>query len=151
MKTMARILVVAVIFGLMTTAVSAARVTREYVHLKKAPQPVKGWTHMCKCFTYPESARTDRIGGTVVISALILPDGTVGKTRIEESARADLNMAAQCCMSKVLWIPGENSEGPVAAWVEIPITYTLTNESKQAGTDTAPAQTGIVIKVPGEL
>ena len=39
----------------------------------------------------------------------------------------------------------------VAAWVEIPITYTLTGESKRAGTDTAPAQTGVVIKVPGEL
>jgi TonB family protein len=151
MKSMVRILMVAVILSLTATTVFAVRIPRDYVHLKKSPQPVKGWTHMCKCFSYPESARMDRVSGTVIISALVLPDGSVSKTRIEEGVRADLNMAAQCCMSKVLWVPGENEDGPVAAWVEIPITYTLSSEASNTGNDTAPAQAGIVIKAPRGL
>ena len=151
MKTMLRILVVAVVLCLTAATVMAARIPRDYVQLKKAPQPTKGWTHMCKCFSYPESARMDRVSGTVVISALILPDGTVGKTRVEEGVRADLNMAAQCCMDKVTWIPGENEDGPVAAWVEIPITYTLAPETRSATDETSPAQASIIIKGPRGL
>lgn len=153
MKTMVRILMVAAIVSMTATTVFAVRIPlpRDYVHLKKAPQPVKGWTQMCKCFSYPESARMDRVSGTVIISALVLPDGSVSKTRIEEGVRADLNMAAQCCMSKVQWIPGENEDGPVAAWVEIPITYTLSTGANNTGNDAAPAQAGIVIKAPRGL
>jgi TonB family protein len=146
MKSVVRILVVAVLIGLIPAVASAVRLPREYVYLKKAPQPAKGWEHFCKCFSYPESARLDRVTGTVVISVLVLSDGTVGKVRLEEGVRADLNVAAQCCMSRTTWIPGENAEGPVAAWLEIPITYMLEADRSVPATGAEPTQACVVVR-----
>jgi TonB family protein len=125
MKIMARILVVAAAAGLLTATACRADVNREVVALKTVPAPVLGWDCLGKCFLYPQSARMDGVSGVVQVRALILPDGTVGKIRVESGVRADLDLAAQRCLSKTRWIPAQTSEGPVAAWVVIPVHYKL--------------------------
>ena len=125
MKIMARVLMVAAVAGLLTTTACRADVNREVVALKTVPAPVLGWECLGKCFFYPQSARMDGVTGVVQVRALILPDGSVGKMRVESGVRADLNLAAQRCLSRTRWNPAQTAEGPVAAWVVIPVRYKL--------------------------
>lgn len=124
MKRNFHTLLVAAVLGLFTTSISFAIVKENSIPITKAPAPVMGWESLGKCFNYPESARQDRASGTVYVKVLVLPDGTVGKTRIQEGIRADLNMAAQCCLSQAKWAPAQTTDGPAAAWVVVPVTYT---------------------------
>ena len=125
MKIMARILLVAAVAGLVTTTACRADVRREVVALSEVPAPVLGWDGLGKCFLYPQTARMDGVSGVVQVRALILPDGSVGKMRVESGVRADLNLAAQRCLSRTRWNPAQTAEGPVAAWVVIPVRYKL--------------------------
>jgi TonB family protein len=125
MKIMARVLLVAAVAGLFTVTACRADVSREVVALQTAPAPVLGWDCLGKCFLYPQSARMDGVSGVVQVRALILPDGTVGKIRVESGVRPDLNLAAQRCLSRTRWNPAQTAEGPAAAWVVIPVRYKL--------------------------
>jgi len=125
MKFVVRFLMVAAVAGLFTTTACRAGVVREVVALEKMPVPVLGWDCLGKCFLYPQSARMDGVSGVVQVRALIMPDGTVGKIRVERGVRADLNMAAQRCLSRTRWTPAQTSAGPVATWVIIPVRYKL--------------------------
>jgi TonB family protein len=125
MKLVVKFLMVAAVAGLFTATVCRADVNRTVVELEKMPAPVLGWDCLGKCFLYPQSARMDGVTGVVKVRALILPDGTVGQIRVECGVRADLDHAAQCCLSKTRWIPAETAEGPAAAWVVIPVRYKL--------------------------
>jgi TonB family protein len=124
MKGMLHTLMVAAVIGLLTSSTSFAKANQDGTQILKAPAPVAGWESLGKCFNYPESARMDRAAGTVYVKVLVLPDGTVGKTRIQEGVRADLNMAARCCLSQVRWTPAEDADGPTAAWMVVPVKYT---------------------------
>jgi TonB family protein len=124
MKLVVKSLMVAAV-AVLFTSVSRADMVRKTVALKTEPVPVVGWDCLGNCFVYPHSARMDGVKGVVKVRTLILPDGTVGKIRLESGVRADLDTAAQHCLSKTHWIPARTAEGPVAAWVVIPVHYKL--------------------------
>jgi TonB family protein len=131
MKGLTRILTLAAVLGMLPGAWSAASDRPAPLDLKKFPQPAGGVEELARKVVYPPSAKKDGVSGTVYVAAEILTDGTVGQTRIESGVRSDLDSAAATAVRAVRWIPGENEQGPVSAWVTIPVGYKLDTEKKK--------------------
>ncbi len=73
---------------------------------------------------YPNHAREHGIDGTVVVQALVLPDGTVAETWIVKSIPA-LDTAAAEAVRKWRFKPAMNGQVPVAVWVATPVKFSL--------------------------
>ena len=131
MKKLTGILAAAAVLGMLAGAWRATADEPAPLDLKKYPQPAGGMAELGKKIVYPPSAMKDNVTGTVYVVAEILSDGTVGQTRIENGVRSDLDSAAAAAVRAVRWIPGENEQGPVAAWVTVPIKYKLDTEKKK--------------------
>jgi TonB family protein len=125
-----RIMAAAAVLGLLLGAWSAASDQPALADLKKLPRPAGGYEDLVKKAVYPPSAKKDNVSGTVYVIAQILTDGTVGETQIDRGVRSDLDSAAVAAVRAFRWIPGENEQGPVAAWVTIPIQYKLEEKKK---------------------
>jgi len=82
---------------------------------------------------YPALAKTYGYEGTVIISAEILPDGRVGKTKLRKSSGYDiLDRAALDGVKPWKFEPAKKSGNPFAFWVELPIKFTLNNDNSQS-------------------
>jgi TonB family protein len=131
MKGSAYVMALAAILGMLVGAWSTASDLPALADLKKLPQPTGGMGELAKKIVYPSTALKDGVSGTVYVAAEILTDGSVGQTKIDRSVRSDLDSSAVAAVRAVHWIPGENEQGPVAAWVTIPIQYKLDTEKKK--------------------
>jgi TonB family protein len=131
MNSSTRIMALAAILGMLVGAWSAASDLPALADLKKLPQPAGGMGELAKKVVYPTSATKDSVCGTVYVTVQILSDGTVGETKIDRGVRSDLDSAAAAAVRSVRWIPGENEQGPVPAWVTIPIQYKLETKEKK--------------------
>lgn len=74
---------------------------------------------------YPVLAEHKRIQGTVVVHALVLPDGRVWETRVTETI-PELEHAAVACVKRWRFRPARLDDGrAVAVWVECPVKFSL--------------------------
>lgn len=74
---------------------------------------------------YPVLAEHKGIQGTVVVHALVLPDGRVWETRVVETI-PELEHAAVACVKRWRFRPARLDDGrAVAVWVACPVKFTL--------------------------
>jgi len=91
----------------------------EYVYVEVLPEAIVRVPP-----TYPPDAREAGIQGTVEVQALVLRDGTVADVRIVKSI-PPLDSAAAAAVRQWRFKPAMASGQPVAAWVEVPVRFTL--------------------------
>lgn len=72
----------------------------------------------------PERARQARVGGTVLVKALVGTDGLVRATRIARSI-PELDSAAMACVRQWKFKPAMSSGVPVATWTDVPVRFLL--------------------------
>jgi len=73
---------------------------------------------------YPRAVRDSSLAGTVVVMARVMPDGTVGETRVSQSIPALDQAAIQ--MVKLLRFPPVSPQDEAAmVWLVIPVKFTL--------------------------
>lgn len=73
---------------------------------------------------YPPGAREAGIHGVVLLRALILADGRVGRTNVLRSIPA-LDAAAEACVRRWRFKPGRCCGHDAATWVAIPVEFKL--------------------------
>ena len=79
---------------------------------------------------YPEIARVRGYQGVVLVVAEVLPDGTVGRTKIKKSSGyAILDGAAISAVKPWKFRPAVKEGRPFAVWVELPIRFQLQDSS----------------------
>ncbi|MFO7569931.1 MAG: energy transducer TonB [Smithellaceae bacterium] len=79
---------------------------------------------------YPEIARVRGYQGVVLVAAEVLPDGTVGKTKIKKSSGyAILDQTAVKAVKPWRFRPAVKEGRPFAVWVELPINFQLRENS----------------------
>lgn len=77
---------------------------------------------------YPLAARRRGLEGRVVLRAEILADGHCGRLEVQSSSgHAVLDEAAAATVKTWRFLPARRAGEPVAAWVEIPIVFRLTD------------------------
>ena len=76
---------------------------------------------------YPAEAVAARIQGTVLLSAVVLPDGTVGEVTVIRSLDTRYGLDAQAVIAARQWLfnPGTKDGKAVAVRVTIEMTFTL--------------------------
>ena len=80
---------------------------------------------------YPETARIRGYEGMVLVFAEILSNGRVGKIKIgKSSGYAILDQSAMEAVRPWKFEPARKSGTPFTAWVELPIKFTLKNNSQ---------------------
>lgn len=76
--------------------------------------------------TYPYASRRNREEGTALLKVLVTPEGRAGKIEIRESSGFErLDKAAIDTVRKWRFVPAQQAGQPVAAWVLVPIGFTL--------------------------
>jgi protein TonB len=75
---------------------------------------------------YPEEARTRGEQGRVLVRALISTQGTVSQLLVQRSSGyANLDQAALATVKNWRFVPARRGETTVAAWVVVPISFSL--------------------------
>lgn len=75
---------------------------------------------------YPALAFQMRIEGTVLLKALVLPDGTCAKVLLTQSSgNPDLDRSALTTVAQWKFVPAKSQGKDVSQWVSIPITFAL--------------------------
>lgn len=74
--------------------------------------------------SYPDSARSAGISGTVTVQAYVRTDGSVGPTRILVSVPG-LDAAAAAAVRQWRFKPAMAKGEPVDWWVDVPVKFTL--------------------------
>ena len=94
--------------------------------------PVRSATHQAEGLDnpvpeYPPAAYFDRMEGTVVLRVRVLPDGEVAEVVIDQSSgHSVLDDSAQSTVAEWTFRPAMRGEEPIMQWVEVPITFQLT-------------------------
>jgi periplasmic protein TonB len=75
---------------------------------------------------YPDSARRQRIEGTVVVKAYVTEQGRVEAVQVEQSAgHPDLDQSAVEAVGRWRFEPARRGRQPIAMWVSIPVKFVL--------------------------
>lgn len=73
---------------------------------------------------YPERARQARVGGVVLVRALVDTEGRVRATRIARSI-PELDSAAVQCVRQWRFKPGTSGGVAIATWADVPVRFLL--------------------------
>ncbi len=77
---------------------------------------------------YPALSRRSGEQGRVVLRVLVTAAGTAEKVELHTSSRwSRLDQAALDVVTRWRFVPARQGDQPVAAWVLVPITFTLEN------------------------
>lgn len=79
---------------------------------------------------YPEKAIQDKTGGTVELSFIINPDGSIQQLNIIEPVSPEIDKEAIRIFKKIIWIPAENIGKPVAIRHSFSIKFNLKKHIK---------------------
>jgi protein TonB len=92
--------------------VTAARFDADYLH---NPKPA-----------YPPASRRLGEEGKVLLRVYVSPDGQAEKVELKASSGfARLDTAAQDAVARWRFVPARRGDQPLAAWVVVPITFSL--------------------------
>jgi periplasmic protein TonB len=76
--------------------------------------------------TYPEAVKSRRVQGVVELSAVVLPDGTIGDDiKVARSLDEDLDKEAVKAIRQWTFRPGTKDGKAVAVQVNIELSFTL--------------------------
>lgn len=82
--------------------------------------------HFSKVITYPESARKDKVEGTVYVTFIIEKDGSLSNVKILRGVRKDIDeVALRAVSSMPLWEPGTQRGEPVRVQFNMPLKFSL--------------------------
>jgi TonB family protein len=74
---------------------------------------------------YPDAVRAEGITGSVILQAVILPDGTVGDTRVTQSLDSRLDAEAIKTLNEWRFRPAMKDGRAVPARISVEMTFTL--------------------------
>ena len=74
---------------------------------------------------YPESAKKERIQGSVTLGAVVKKDGTVGDVTVKKSLHPELDEEAVKAMKKWQFKPGTKDGKAVDVTVDVEMTFNL--------------------------
>lgn len=82
--------------------------------------------YLQKAITYPESARKDKVEGTVYVTFIVEIDGSISNAKILRGIRKDIDeVALETINSMPLWEPGTQRGKPVPVQFNMPLKFTL--------------------------
>ena len=97
-----------------------------FVPYDEPPQPEGGFAAIQRHLRYPESARKNKIEGTVILYVKISAEGEVEKVHVQKSLADDsCNQAAIDAVKSVKWKPAKSRDKLVAVWVSVPVKFKL--------------------------
>ena len=77
---------------------------------------------------YPAMAFKMRVEGTVILKALIQPDGKCSEVMVAKtSGNESLDRSALNTVSQWQFTPGKSQGKEISQWVNIPITFSIKN------------------------
>jgi protein TonB len=85
-----------------------------------APKPIKQVQP-----EYTDAARQARVQGTVQLTGIVEPDGTIGSIRVTKALDPELDQQAIKALSKWLFDPGQKDGVKVRVQVNVEMTFTL--------------------------
>lgn len=89
--------------------------------------------HFRKVMNYPESAKKDKVEGTVYVTFIVEKGGSVSNARILRGVRKDLDeVALRAVNSMPLWEPGTQRGKPVRVQFNIPLKFSLSEAKSEA-------------------
>jgi TonB family protein len=94
-------------------------------NLDELPSPVGGITTIAHNVVYPQSAKENKIEGTVFIKTVIDAKGDVSSTTVERSLNAECDKAAETAIKKTKFNPGIKNGKAVECKVTIPVKFKL--------------------------
>ena len=108
--------------ALSIVAIANAQDTPKSAPTAVAPKPIKTVQA-----TYTPEARAAKIQGTVVVEAVVLPDGTVGNVKVSRSLDTKFGLDTQALNATKQWTftPGTLNGKPVAVVVSIEQVFFL--------------------------
>lgn len=93
--------------------------SEDYVYVEVLPEAITRVEPI-----YPESAKSVRVAGTVMVQALVGRDGRVLETRIVKSI-PELDEAAMACVRQWRFKPAMGGGKPLEVWTSVPIRFTF--------------------------
>lgn len=78
-----------------------------------------------RLINYPEQARRLGLEGTVIVKALVMPNGTVERSSIYESDNVLFNSEALRGIQGIRFTPALQNDRAVACWIYIPVKFRL--------------------------
>lgn len=88
--------------------------------------------HFQKVLTYPETARKDKVEGTVYVTFIVEKDGSISNAKILRGVRKDIDeVALRAVSSMPLWEPGTQRGEPVRVQFNMPLKFKLSEEKSE--------------------
>ncbi|MCI0560120.1 MAG: energy transducer TonB [Nitrososphaera sp.] len=95
--------------------------------VEQLPAPIGGIRAIQEKVVYPESAKKDKIEGTVFVEVFLDEAGNVIRTSIVKGVRNDLDVAAQNAVRAIQYTPGKHQGKPVKVRMAIPLRFRLSD------------------------
>ncbi|WP_412063308.1 TonB family protein [Rubrivirga sp. IMCC45206] len=96
-----------------------------YVLAETAPAPVGGMAAIADALVYPEAALASEAEGTVVLTFVVDPDGSVRDAVVARAPHAALGEAALAAVATLPFTAGLVGDEPVATRMSLPIRFVL--------------------------
>lgn len=91
-----------------------------------ADAPAKLDPHACATPSYPASLQSDEVQGSVLLSVLVKPDGSVADAKLEQSSGyAGLDHASLRAGAKCKFKPGTKNGEATASWVKMKYEWVI--------------------------
>ena len=102
----------------------------KFTVVQKIPEFPGGWSAFMQWLTknlkYPESARKNKIQGTVVVSFIVNKDGSIASTKVSTSADPVLDAEALRVMKMMpKWKPGMDRNKVCRTMIAVPVVFKL--------------------------
>ena len=102
----------------------------KFTVVQKIPEFPGGWSAfmqwLSKNLKYPESARKNKIQGTVVVSFIVNKDGSIASTKVSTSADPVLDAEALRVMKMMpKWKPGMDRNKVCRTMIAVPVVFKL--------------------------
>ena len=102
----------------------------KFTVVQKIPEFPGGWSAFMQWLTknlkYPESARKDKVQGTVVVSFIVNKDGSIASTKVSTSADPVLDAEALRVMKMMpKWKPGMDRNKVCRTMIAVPVVFKL--------------------------
>ena len=102
----------------------------KFTVVQKIPEFPGGWSAFMQWLTknlkYPESAKRNRIQGTVIVTFIVNKDGSIASTKVSTSADPVLDAEALRVMKMMpKWKPGMDHNKICRTMIAVPVVFKL--------------------------
>lgn len=96
-----------------------------YIQAEVMPEPIGGLAGIFERVAYPDEARRDGASGTVILSAMVEPDGTVSRVEVLRGVHDLLDAEARRVLLETRFKPGMQGGERVRVRMNLPIRFAL--------------------------